>query len=128
MKRLALALVLLLVGLAAHGQTVYHANAVVVAWDAPTTLADGSPIPAGEAAAYEVLLARDGQTATPAVVGETTAVTAPVTLPQPGDWRIGVRAIRTLGGQRYLSAITWSAFVVRYVLPYSEPGPVRIVQ
>jgi len=131
MKKIGLLLLICLPLLLA--QTVVYTNAAVVAWDAVTKLADGSPVPTGDAISYEVLRAPAGNKASAVVVGETPQLQFAVTFPSEGDWVVGVRAVRTTGTERLMSDINWSdvggtpnPFVLRYYRGPAVPGNLRL--
>lgn len=134
MKRPALALVLLLLGLAAWGQPLeYAVNSAVVEWDAPTTMDNGTPIPAGEVVSYEYGIAPLSSRAVFVVQGTGTATQGTVTAPAEGSWLVGVRTVRVVGEYRALSPILWSddpanpegGFVIVYAAAYGSPAAMR---
>lgn len=115
------------------GQTIVYVNSAVIAWDAVTKLADGTPVPVGEVVKYEVLRARPAAKASAVVVGETAALEYVISFPAEGDWVVGVRAVRTVGTERIVSDINWSdvsgipsPFVLRYYRGPAVPENLRM--
>jgi hypothetical protein len=117
------------------------ANQVTVQWDAPTTLVDGSPIPAGAIIMYEVYLANavtdPGKTnptnLTPnAPISDLSMV---ITLAVEGKFYVGVKAVRVENNETLsVSEINWSDAngaatpnpfgLVHYLAP-AAPGNLR---
>lgn len=134
MKRLALALVLVLMGCAAFAQPIEHAvNAAVVEWDAPAAMDNGTPIPAGSVVSYEYGVAPLSNRDAFVVQGTGTATQGTVTTPTEGAWLVGVRTVRVVGDYRALSPILWSdapanpggGFVLVYAAAYGSPAAMR---
>ncbi len=105
------------------------ANQVTLAWDPPTTLQDGSPIPADSTLKYRVYLKTNkGMQA----VALTDQLQTTITFSEEGDYLLGVEVIRMVNGEIVgQSDLIWSddpkytlngkTFGVRY---FSPPGPV----
>ncbi len=105
------------------------ANQVTLAWDPPTTLQDGSPIPADSTLKYRVYLKTSkGMQA----VALTDQPQSSITFSEEGDYLLGVEVIRMVNGEIVgQSDLIWSddpkytlngkTFGVRY---FSPPGPV----
>jgi hypothetical protein len=115
MKKLILIVLgLLLIGSFSFAQTWYPANQKMVAWDAVTTLDDGSPIPAGETVRYQVYILKEGEPETNKIsVGSTTESQFLVTLSNEGKWFIGIESER-MQGESIISksSISWSSNTV----------------
>ena len=109
------------------------ANQVTVAWDAVTTLTDGTPIPAGSTIQYQVYIRTD-PTGNPLASGNPiTATQALVTFAAEGFYDIGIKAQRVVSGQVISeSTVAWSNdplvaqggndFGVQY---YLSPGEIK---
>lgn len=104
------------------------ANQVTVAWDAVTTLTDGTLIPAGSTVQYQIYARVDPAGTAVASGSPLTVLQALVTFAVEGFYDIGVKAQRLVGGQVVSeSVISWSndplfaqggnAFGVQYYLP-----------
>ena len=86
----------------------YPANQRTVAWDAVTTLEDGTPLPEGSTVSYEVFYAKEDKTGQMSL-GITSATSFTVTLPAEGKYIIGVQAIRNIVGVDPIrSTMAWS--------------------
>lgn len=88
-------------------------NQATVAWDAVTTLNDGSALPAGDYIAYRVYLANsvtDPEKSNPALLGETDQLQYTVTLNVEGKYYVGVQAVRydATDTEIETSIINWS--------------------
>ena len=130
MKRLVFAALLVLAMFASTAQTVVYVNSAVVEWDAVTTAVDGSPVPASEIS-YQAVIAKPADKNNFTILGETQAVVFTVTLPSEGTWVVGVRAIRTVGTDRIMSAFLWSdettdPFVLLYLKAPAVPENLRV--
>lgn len=106
------------------GQTVVYTNSAVVTWDNATTYTDGIPFQPGDIISYEVVITRPGNKANFTILGEVPAGPFTVTVPQEGDWLVGVRTVRVVGTERLISDFLWSdgtpnPFVLRF---YKGPG------
>lgn len=104
------------------------ANEKTVAWDAVTTLEDGTTIPAGSAITYEVFRAGEGRTNVTAA-GATSSTQFTVAFPAEGKWLVGVRAKREMTDPNNpatviteYSATSWSDDPVA-----TTPGPFGII-
>ncbi len=136
---------LLLLGIAVSGraQTVVETDSVVVAWDAVATLEDGRPVPGGDIVSYEVYrtafpIQRPGDPAAHISQGVTTATTMTVTFPDEGEFAVGVRTLRLIGGSTgnvEASTINWSSvngaetpnpFIVRRRFRPATPSNLRV--
>lgn len=87
----------------------FPANQKTVAWDAPTKLADGSLVPAGDMVKYQVWSKR-GTDAPVKIQAEDTKTQMTLSFSNEGRYLIGVQAIRYPAGETVglPSAITWS--------------------
>ena len=117
MKKWFLVLVLLLAvavfipGLA-PGQVInwYPANQATVAWDPVTTLSNGSPIPVGSTVQY-VLYSKTPTNPTPKQEGQPVSTTQTVvTFAVEGQYFVGVKSQRLVGGVvvSESATISWS--------------------
>jgi hypothetical protein len=131
-KKFLILVTLLCAALTCSAQETIVANAVVVAWDAVTTLVDGTQLPAGDSVDYEVLIALNKDV--PIIKGRTDQLEFSIVFDQEGTYFIGVRAIRIHNSEESISEIAWSddiqyapnPFVVLYLLPPSNPDGIRI--
>jgi len=114
----------------------HTANQFTVAWDAVTTLEDGTPVPANSTVSYKVYTKPDGAPSPITEVASVTVLEATITLSTEGKYIIGIKAIRSVDAvQVSESTISWSddsavvssaeTFGVLYYLP---PGAVRGVK
>jgi hypothetical protein len=118
MKRLFV-LVLLLVGLAASGQTVYYRSQATLQWGAVTADATGQPLLATDTVAYQVYIynytlgVADPQNVVQLVyVGTTSALEQLIVFPSRAVWAAGVRVRLTDAGANVsYSSIAWSYIV-----------------
>src|SRR4030067_852934 len=112
MKKTLVIVLLLAISVAANAQTWHTANQSTIAWDAVSTLFDGSPIPSGSTIEYEVYLANaitDPQKSHPVLAGTTTEPTYLITLNVEGKFLFGVKANRLVGAETVSeSAVSWS--------------------
>lgn len=113
------------------GQTVVYTNSAVVIWDNATTYADGTPFKPGDVISYEVVIARPGNKTNFTVLAEVVSGPFTVTVPQEGDWLVGVRTVRVAGAERLVSDILWSdgtpnPFVLRYYKGPAVPTNLRL--
>lgn len=114
MKRL-LAGVLMLVALAACGQTVLYRTSGVLEWDAVTTY-EGRPLLPGDSVAYEVYfydsiigVADPQNVALLTLMGTTSVAQLAFTMPYRTWWAAGVRTRMVDGGGTLIySSIAWS--------------------
>ena len=85
------------------------ANQVTVAWDAVTTLTDGTSIPAGSTIQYQVYIRTDPTGNSVASGNPITALQCLVTFAAEGFYDIGIKAQRVVAGQVVSeSVIAWS--------------------
>lgn len=87
----------------------YPVNQNTIAWDASTTLVDGSPLPAGDTVTYYIYSRNeDGSNIT--ALANTQALEYTVTVPADAKLIIGVSAARTMadGTVTDESTINWS--------------------
>lgn len=85
------------------------ANQITIGWDPVTTLADGSPLPAGESFVYKIYIRTD-PAGTPVATNQIiTTTSATITFTTEGSFDIGVSTVR-FGNNMILaeSAIAWS--------------------
>jgi len=106
---------ILLCATSVFGQTFYTPDQATIAWDATTTLNNGSAIPAGDIVQYEIYLSNDGLTGTK--VGTTSLLQYTLTFTGEGIFFVGVAARRIPSGivpancndaTCPISSITWS--------------------
>lgn len=88
-------------------------NQATVAWDAVTTLADGSALPAGHYVHYRIYLANamtDPDKTVPAILGETAELQYTMTLNTEGKYYVGVQTVRydETDAEITVSDINWS--------------------
>jgi hypothetical protein len=72
-------------------------NQATIAWDAVTTLDDGSALPAGHTVKYRVYLSNavtDPEKSNPALLGETDQLEYTITLNTEGKYYAGVQSVR----------------------------------
>jgi hypothetical protein len=117
------------------------ANQISIAWDAPTTLIDGQPIPADMVFKYDVYLSNadtDPDKANPVKLNAapTAALEYVITLNAEGRYIPGVKALRfdAAGAQVSESEINWSDVngdmtpnpfgLIHYLAP-TAPGNLR---
>ena len=114
MKRLILmALILLSVGAASSrdlcAQVWHPANQVTLAWDAVTTLQDGTTIPAGNVVKYQAFKRLLPATTGEAVGGEVVTLQQAVSFSVEGGYFLGVKALRYVDSVLVSqSEISWS--------------------
>jgi hypothetical protein len=134
-KKLLILVILLCAALACSAQEVIVANAIIIAWDAVTTLVDGTQIPAGDTVDYQVFIALNKDV--PIDKGRTNGeVQHAISFDQEGTYFVGVRAIRIHNNEESISEIAWSddpehaetPFVIMYLLPPNDPGGIRVVK
>ena len=116
------------------------ANQITIAWDAVTTLGDGSALPAGNVIKYDVYFRLDGHTdagtkATPVPISVTSSI---VTFSTEGKYRLGVATLRydSLGALLATSETAWSdvaascqggaTFGVVFYLAPAKAGGLRV--
>jgi hypothetical protein len=129
MKKIWMAGALLLVLPLFLGLTVVYTNSAVVTWDNATGYTDGSPFLPADVIGYEVSVAKIKTS--PIKLGEAAQGPYTVTLPTEGDWIVGVRTVRTVGGIKYYSAYLWSdettnPFVLRFYKAPGAPAELRV--
>lgn len=102
--------IVLLVATIAFAQVWYPANQKTIAWDPVTTLADGSPLPAGSSIQYRVFIKPQGAT-TQTEAGVTANTTFTVTLTAEGKYFVGLQTERkdATGAVVATSPIGWSS-------------------
>lgn len=85
-------------------------NQLTVAWDAVTTLDDGTAIPANYSISYRIYTALGNSSATPIPGAVTNSTQATVTFATEGKYVIGVKAIKLDSTSTEISesAISWS--------------------
>lgn len=110
MKKLFIIFAILIVASIASAQTWYEANQVTFAWDAVTTLSDGTAIPSGNTVKYQVYTKPNSVSAGVKTGGEITATQLLISFTTEGQYFLGVEALR-YSGTTLLSKsnpITWS--------------------
>lgn len=114
-------------------------NQATAAWDAVTTLDDGSALPAGNTVKYRVYLSNavtDPDKANPALLGETDQLEYVITLNAEGKYFVGVQSVRfdETATEVGVSAINWSdtngaatpnPFGLVHYLPPAAPANLR---
>jgi hypothetical protein len=111
-------------------QEVQYTNQITIAWDPVISLADGSPIPAGDVITYEIFNPDE-------LIGETTELQYTVTFDHEGEYIVGVRTKRqvTSTGDIVYSEINYSdqngestpdPFVVRFIKPVQMAKNLRL--
>ena len=141
MKKLLLIISILLIASLASAQTWHTANQGTFAWDASTTLVDGSPVPASDTIKYQAYkrLSPALPTAGEKSGDEITALQQTVSFTVEGGYFVGVTAIRYVGTERVSeSQVAWSdnpavvangqAFGFKYYLQIAFPTGLRQVQ
>ena len=115
MKALSIILIILSIGLfvaPSHAVDWKNLNQATVAWDAVTTLSDGSAIPEGSSIQYRVYMANavtDPNKTNPAVLGTIPNIEYLITINAEGKYIIGVSAVRFADGAEVEeSDINWS--------------------
>jgi len=112
MKKLILmVLAMVFVASISFSQVWYPANQKTIAWDAVTTLDDGSPIPTGETIRYQIYIVKEGQSKDTAInLGNATNTQFLVTLPNEGKWFVGIETERldSAGVLINKSSVSWS--------------------
>lgn len=97
MKKLFIIFAILLITSFANAQIWYDANQVTFAWDAVTTLSDGSPLPSGNTIKYQVY-SKPNSVATGTKVGsEITATQLLISFTTEGSYFLGVESLRYSG-------------------------------
>ena len=131
-----LTILMLIVFTLAWGQEIVHTNQLTVAWDAPTELDTGEPIPAEDIIEYEVWVRDAADEVT--YIGRTPALQYTVTMPYEGTFDIGVQTVRMIStGEEVYSGINWSdvddpagstpvPFVARFLKGVQEPDNLRV--
>ena len=110
LNRLAAAGLILAVSICpAAAVTWLGANQATIAWEAVTTLSDGTPLPAGDALSYRVFT-KMLPSAAEVVAGDTTQTQYTLTFSAEGRYVVGIQAIRVPAGttSEQKSPITWS--------------------
>jgi hypothetical protein len=104
-----LAFALIVPGARAQSMNWKTTNQITVAWDAVTTMNDGSAIPSGSTVQYQVYIRTD-PSGTPAQAGSpVTATQATVTFSTEGSFDVGVSAQRMVSSSMVSeSPISWS--------------------
>lgn len=97
----------------AYAINTFYTNSRVMAWDAVTTMEDGSEIPAEAKISYVLYVAeknKDPEKSNPIKMGETADHDFAFTFVEEGAWVEGVQAIRKddAGNIMSKSAIAWS--------------------
>jgi len=119
-------------------QNWHTANSVQIAWNEVTTNESGDQIDPAEVS-YVVYMSNattDPEKANPVEVDQSTNTVSTITLNTEGKYFVGVKAIRTVGGEVVAeSAIAWSdnplyvgaanEFGVQYFLPPAAPTGLR---
>jgi len=120
----------------AVAQEIVYTNQITVAWDAPTELDTGEPIPPEDILEYEVWVRDAADEVT--YIGRTSALEYTVTMPYEGTFDVGVQAIRIIStGEEVYSGINWSdvddpagatpiPFVARFLRGVREPSNLRV--
>ncbi len=139
MLGLVLLMAATLMTMRAHAFTWHTANQNTVAWDAVTTLDDGSAIPTDNTVEYAVFLVNsdtDPQKQNPAMVWRGPGTSTLITLNTEGQYWVGVKAYRMLGDGTEVgeSTISWSDdpgstndndWGLRYFLAPAKPGGLK---
>lgn len=120
-----------------YAMTWYTANQSSVAWDAVTTLSDGSTVPATDIVEYVIYLSNivtDPDKTNPTEAWCGTDLTATITLNTEGQFLVGIKAVRKLADGTAVSESSrvWSddpvvvkdgeTFGIRYFLSPMAPG------
>lgn len=120
-----------------YAQTWHTANQSTVAWDAVTTLSNGSTIPLTDVVKYKIYLKNAVTGGEPVLLDEVTVLEYVITLNTEGSYFIGVSALRYLSDGTLVneSVVAWSdmpefcanseTFGVRYFISLSAPGGLR---
>lgn len=137
MKKWILTIVgLILIASIAFAQEIVYTNQITVAWDAPTQLDTGEPIPSEDIIEYEVWVRDAVDEVT--YIARTPDLIYTVTMPYEGTFDIGVQTVRMIStGEEVYSGINWSdvddpvgstpvPFVARFLKGVREPGNLRI--
>lgn len=134
MKKLfAIALItMLLVFAVGISQETIYTNQATVAWDAVTTLDDGSQIPAENTVMYEVWIRKETEET---FIAETDLLEYTITFSEEGTYEVGVRTMRYVAdGEVIKSDINWSdvngtatpnPFVIKYYKGVPVPENLR---
>lgn len=97
-----------------------------IEWDAVTTMADGSPITAGQTVSYQVFLGDypipEGQNRNDRqqymLLATITDTTYTISFPGEGVYLVGVRSVRTISGADVVSSISWSDDPIVALIPW----------
>ena len=120
----------------AWGQEIVYTNQITVAWDAPTELDTGEPIPPEDIIEYEVWVRDAADEVT--YIGRTSALEYTVTMPHEGTFDVGVQTVRMIStGEEVYSGINWSdvddpvgstpvPFVARFLKGVNPPDNLRV--
>ena len=109
MKRAFIILAILFFASAASAQVWHPANQVTLAWDAVTTLQDGTNIPAGSTIKYQVYKRLLPATTGEMAGAEVTALQQAVSFSVEGGYYLGVKALRYVDSALVSqSEIAWS--------------------
>lgn len=130
----------------ASAETWHRTNQATFAWDAVTTLQDGTTIPANDVVRYNVFM-KNKQTGVETQVSENILETqATITFSQEGFWYLGAQALRYVSVDGmvpdtetpYTSEISWSsdplvcfegvAFGIRFHVPPGQIKNLRVTQ
>lgn len=137
MKKLFIILAILLITSFANAQTWYDVNQVTFAWDAVTTLSDGTPIPAGNTVKYQVYTKPNSVSTGTKTGNEITATQLLISFTAEGSYFLGVESLRYSGTTliNKSASIAWSdvasncqggvAFGVNYWKSLMQPANLR---
>jgi uncharacterized protein YxeA len=141
MKRLLIVIVILLITSLASAQTWHTANQGTFAWNASTTLSDGSSVPVNDTVKYQAYkrLSPALPTAGEKAGAEITTLQQTVSFTVEGGYFVGVSAIRYTGTERIgESQVAWSdnpavcvngqTFGFKYYFQIAFPTGLRQVQ
>lgn len=139
MKKLVLCFVFAFFVFPAQAIIWSPANQITLGWDAVTTLADGSALPAGSSINYKVFTAKAADKSDAVEVGIVAITRAVVTFQIEGRYYLGVQAQRVVGGEVVsVSIIAWSddakytaagqTFGVQYFLAPAPAGGLRLIE
>ena len=110
MKYLFTILLILMMASTAWAMDWHDTNQVTIAWDNPTELSSGAPVPEDNTISNIIYVAPDEDKAQKVEVGETPNTEYTITLDSEGKYLVGVKSVRldAEGNQLSESIIAWS--------------------
>ena len=110
MKYLLTIMMVLILAVPSWAMSWQDTNQVTIAWDAPTALSNGAPLPDGNTLSYVVYLAPQDSKTDKFEIGTTSQSEYTITVDTEGRYLVGVKAKRmdANGNKLSESIIAWS--------------------